>query len=153
MIKADKIGDEMHLSFVNDCLIKRKADFLDPIKKVNLDIGLKKIKKILKAVSAMKEDRQAFVIILGQRSEPKRGARYPITLVQLSLAFPDSTHRQNARQHFCNYLINVSKARESTLPKPPNEAHYGYYVRHEKVKDTFEEWFKTVLNFAPRLEV
>ena len=27
LIKAYKIGDEMHLSFVNDCLIKRKADF------------------------------------------------------------------------------------------------------------------------------
>ena len=28
LIKADKIWVEMHLSFVNDCLIKTKADFL-----------------------------------------------------------------------------------------------------------------------------
>ena len=35
----------MHLSFVNDCLIKRKADFFDLIKKVNLDIELKKQKR------------------------------------------------------------------------------------------------------------
>ena len=27
LIKAYKIKDEMHLPFVNDCLIKRKADF------------------------------------------------------------------------------------------------------------------------------
>ena len=88
MIKVDKIGDEMHLSFVNDCLIKRKADFLDPIKKVNLDIGLKKTKKILKAVSAMKEDRQAFELMLGGRSEPKRGVSVPcyISAIKLSIS-------------------------------------------------------------------
>ena len=41
----------MHLPFVNDCLIKRKADFFDVIEKVNLDIELKNTKKMLKAVS------------------------------------------------------------------------------------------------------
>ena len=34
----------MNLSFVNDCLIKRKFDFFDPIKNVNLDTRLKKTK-------------------------------------------------------------------------------------------------------------
>ena len=55
LMKAYKIGDEMYLSFVNNCLIKRKAYFFDPIKKINLGIGVKKIKKIRKVVSAMKE--------------------------------------------------------------------------------------------------
>ena len=35
----------MQLSFVNDSLVKGKAVFFDPIKKFNLDIGFKKIKK------------------------------------------------------------------------------------------------------------
>ena len=39
----------MHLSFVND--------FFELIKKVDLDVGLKKMKKIQKAVLVMKEDR------------------------------------------------------------------------------------------------
>ena len=73
LIKVDKIGDEMKLSFVNDSLKKGKAVFFDPIKKFNLDIGFKKIKKIPKAVSVMKEDRQAFGVILRGRSETKRG--------------------------------------------------------------------------------
>ena len=72
MIRADKIGDEMHLSFVNDCLIKGKADFFDSIKKVNHDIGFKKTKKILKAVSVMKKDRQTFGVVLERRNETKR---------------------------------------------------------------------------------
>ena len=52
----------MHLSFVNEYCIKGKADFFDPVKNINLDIGLKKMKRIQKAVS-VKEDGQAFGVI------------------------------------------------------------------------------------------
>ena len=38
MVKVDQIGDEMYLSFINDCLIKGKAGIFDTVKKVNLDI-------------------------------------------------------------------------------------------------------------------
>ena len=38
LIKADKIEDEMYLSFINDCLIRGKAGLFDTIKKDNLDI-------------------------------------------------------------------------------------------------------------------
>ena len=70
--------------------------------------------------------------------------------MSLSFAFPGSTYRQNPK-HFRNYLINVRKARESAPPKAPNEARYGYYVNHEKVtkvKETFKEWFETVVKFT-----
>ena len=100
----------MYLLFVNECLIKRKTEFFDPIKKVNLDIGLKKTKKIRKAVSVMKEDRQAFGIMLGEKVSLKEAFRYPVTSVALS--FPDSTLRKNPKHHFCSYLIDVSKAYE-----------------------------------------
>ena len=52
--------------------------------------------------------------------------------MSLSFAFPGSTHRQNPK-HFRNYLINVRKARESTLPKAPNEARYGYMLIMRKL--------------------
>ena len=56
-----EIGDEMYLSLVNECLVKEKADFFDPIK----NVGLKKTKKIWKAVTVIK-DGQAFGVILGE---------------------------------------------------------------------------------------
>ena len=77
------------LSFVNECLLKGKADFFDPIKKVNLDIRLKKTKKIRKAVSVMKKDRQAFGVILGEKVNLEGWFRYPVTSVPLSLALLD----------------------------------------------------------------
>ena len=38
LVKVDQTGDEMYLSFINDCLIKGKAGIFDTVKKVNLDI-------------------------------------------------------------------------------------------------------------------
>ena len=54
------------------------ADLFDPIKKVNLNIGLKKTKEIRKAVSIIKEDRQAFGGNVRERSEPRGGVRISI---------------------------------------------------------------------------
>ena len=67
----------------------------------------------------MKEDRQPFGVILGEEVNLEEAFRYHVTSVQLSLAFPDSTLRQNPKHHFRNYLTNVSNGCEST---PPNES-------------------------------
>ena len=57
-------------------LLKEKLTFLTQLKK--LILSLKKTKKILKAVSVMKEDRQAFGEMLGgERSEPRGGVLVP----------------------------------------------------------------------------
>ena len=87
MIKADKIGGETYLSYVNDCLIKGKADFFDTIKKFKLGIGLKKAKKIRKTVSVMKRDRQAIGGNVGCRSEPRTGisVSYYISAIKVSI--------------------------------------------------------------------
>ena len=63
--------------------------------------------------------------------------QYPLTSVPLSLAFPDSTLRQNPKHHFRNHLIDVSKACES---RPPNKARRIIdtmpVIRAIKVKET-----------------
>ena len=43
----------MYSSFVNMRLVKGKADFFDPIKNVNFDVGPNKKKNIQKVVSVM----------------------------------------------------------------------------------------------------
>ena len=59
----------------------------------------------------MKEDRHAFGVMLEEEKYP---FWYPVTSVQLSLAFPDSTLRQSPKHHFRNYLTDGRKACEST---------------------------------------
>ena len=73
--------------------------------------------------------------------------RYPVTSVSLSLAFPDSNLRQTPKYHFRN--LDVSKACES---RPPNEARWIIdtmsVMKAIKVKETYKEWFKTVIKFT-----
>ena len=117
-INADKIGDEMYLSFINECRTKGKADFFDPVKKVNLDKGLKKMKRIRKAVSVMKEDGLAFGIMLGEEANLEEAFPYPVTSVALSLGF--QIRLLDKIQNIISVIIiDISQACEST---PPNEA-------------------------------
>ena len=75
--------------------------------------------------------------------------RYPVTSVSLSLAFPDLTLRQNVRDHFRNYLIERSKAFESTQL---NEG--GWIIdtmsnmRAIRVKEIYKECFNTHIKFT-----
>ena len=117
-INADKIGDEMYLSFINECRTKGKADFFDPIKKVNLDKGLKKMKRIRKAVSVMKEDGLSFGVMLGEEANLEEAFPYPVTSVALSLGF--QIRLLDKIQNIISVIIiDISQACEST---PPNEA-------------------------------
>ena len=54
------------------------------------------MKKNGKAVSVMKEDRQEFQVMLGGRSEPRRGISVPCYISAMTL-------RQNPKHHFHNY--------------------------------------------------
>ena len=149
LIKADKIGDEMHLPVVKGLSYKRKSRRFDPNKKVNLGLGLRKTEKIRKAVLIMKEYRQTFRVMLGGKVKLEVAFRYPVTSVSLSSAFLDSSLRQYSKHHFRNYLNYISKACESTFL---NEARWIIdtmsVIRAIKVKETYKEWLKTVIKFT-----
>ena len=85
----------------------------------------------------------------GREVNLEEAFRYPVTSVLLSLAFQDSTLRQNPKHHFRYYLIDVSKSWESA---PPNEAHWIIenisVMRAIKFKETYKEWFKTAIMFT-----
>ena len=88
-------------------------------------------------------------MILGKEVNLEITFWYPVTLGPLSLAFPDLTLRQNGKHHFRNYLIDVSKACESTAP---NEAHCIIdpvsVMRAIRVKETYKELINTVIKFT-----
>ena len=65
LLDAEKIGNSKYLEFVAERLVKGTKKFFDPIKKTNLDTGVKRKLRANKA-SAIKEDRQAFGIALSE---------------------------------------------------------------------------------------
>ena len=64
LLDAEKIGNSNYLEFVAERLV-RGTKFFDPIKKTYLDTGIKR-KPQANQASAIKEDRQAFRIILSE---------------------------------------------------------------------------------------
>ena len=96
MIKTDKIGEEMHLPLVNDCLIKEKAA---TIKKINLDVGLKKTKKKLENIFSHE---RRFEVSWAKEVNLEEVFQYHVIPVPLSLALPDSILRKNPKHYFVN---------------------------------------------------
>ena len=82
-----------------------------------INTGLKKKKNIPKAVTIIKEDRQAFGLLLSKEMDLSEAFQYPITSVSLSIATPDSQLRSGPKYLFGNLLINESKAETNISPE------------------------------------
>ena len=78
LLDAEKIGNSKYLKFVAERLVKGTKKFFDPIKKANLDTGIKKKPRANKA-SLIKEDRQAFGIVLSKNIDLEEALQYPLT--------------------------------------------------------------------------
>ena len=86
MINAEVIGNAKFTEFVCTRLVHGEKDFFHLIKKTNLCTGMKKKKVIPKAVALLKEDCQAFGLIVSKAISIEKAFTYPITSVPLALA-------------------------------------------------------------------
>ena len=113
------------------------------------DIGKKDLQKAPKAMSIVKEDRQAFGILLGDNIDLNEAFQYPITSVPLSLANPDSTLRQGQKHTLRNHLIEISKSAEAT---PPSNARWIIdtmaLIRTAKTKNTYKDFFEQIIRLS-----
>ena len=66
MIDAESVGDEKFMDFVESRLINGSVEFFVAIKETKLLTGIIKKKSTPKAMAIMKEDRQAFGLIISK---------------------------------------------------------------------------------------
>ena len=110
LLDAEKIGNSNYLEFAAERIVKGKKKFFDPIKKSNLDTGIKR-KPWANKASAIKENRQAFRIVLSQNIDLQEALQYPLTTFPLSLATPEGNLRQrNNKALLRNFLITEANA-------------------------------------------
>ena len=88
--------------------MKGTKKFFDPIKKTNLDTGIKRKPRANKA-SAIKEDRQAFGIVLSENIDLEEALQYPLTTFALSLTIPEGNLRQRNNKAFLRFTGGLSK--------------------------------------------
>ena len=84
-------------------------DYFALINKLNIDTGLKK-KKSATIVSVIKEDRQAFGLIISKGISLWEAFQYPITNIPLSLATADNQLNQGPTSILRNFIINETGA-------------------------------------------
>ena len=82
-------------------------------------------KKVPKAISILKEDRQAFGALVGKATSQREAHSNPLTTVPLALASPDSDLRQGWKAALRNFLIE-----EASVPRKigsdQNELHFNH---------------------------
>ena len=102
-----------------------------------------------KAIQALKEDRQAFGLILSQTNVSiELALKHPLTKYPLSIASTDGLLRQsNTKSTLRHFLINkVPGAINLDAPKEARWIFDGFSLYHQfKPRETYKEWFKCIL--------
>ncbi|XP_068213181.1 uncharacterized protein [Palaemon carinicauda] len=80
------------------------------------EFRLEKVQKLPKAVNILKEDRQAFGLLVGKAASPEEVHSHPLTSLPLALATPDRDLRQTSKSSLRNYLMEESSSIEYTPP-------------------------------------
>ena len=112
-----------------------------------IDTGLKKKVKPSKAVTVLKQDRQAFGTLLSKSVDLEEAFAYPVTSVPLSIANPDSTIRQSSKHLLRNHLIEESHSLALTSPSHCRWIIDGMAaMRSLKAKETYSKWFMSLLS-------
>ena len=85
---------------------------------------MKKLKKTPRAISVLKEDVQAFGLLVEKAVSLQEAFCYPITSIPLSLAYPEGTLRQENKSNLRNQIIQDCPSSQSEVA--PREARWIY---------------------------
>ena len=112
-----EVRNKLFRAFVQDRLAEGKNSFLEPICKTTLKTGSKKKKKISKSFSVLKEDCQAFGLLVNKAEKLSETFKYPVTFVPVVAATPQSRSYQSDKAGLRNCIINLSKSSSHKYPK------------------------------------
>ena len=121
LLGCSALGEELFQKFIqerlqpanpNDSESTERVSFFAPLKNPKLDTGLKPEKKTAKVINVLKEDKQAFGLLVGKSTSLTEAHSYPLTSVPLALASPDGDLRQSAEASLRNHLMDATNAVE-----------------------------------------
>ncbi len=155
LIEAADIGNKRYTEFVKERLVSGNQSIFDAIKKQKLLTGMEKKKKVAKAISILKEDRQAFGLLIAKAVSIEEAFQFPITTLPLALATPEGQLRQSDKAVLRNYLVQESNALTTECPTDAIWLIDGMATfRSVKPKATYAEWFIHVLQCVmPKCDV
>ena len=149
LLNAPKQGNERYQEFVEGRLVKGKVNIYQPIKRLMLTTGLKKTKKQPKAVSILKQDRQASGTLLTKSINLEVAFQHPLTEIPLSIATPGGELRQAPKHVLRNHIIEEANAISNACPENARwlvDAMAA--MRCVKARATYKEWLLAILKFS-----
>ena len=116
--------------------------FLRQLKTQKLKIGFEKKVREAMVINQLKEDKQAFSLLLAKEISPEEVYNYPLTTLPFALSDPSGKLQQSQKAPFKTYLISESK---STRKEVPTDADWIYDGRSMPIKSTWKELVDTIL--------
>ena len=115
LLNSSILGENLFLEFINKRLLpsEERIDFFSPIKNPKLETSLKKKKQKPKVINVLKEDKQAFGLLVGKTTSLLEDHSYPMTSIPLTLTSPNGDLRQGLKAALRNYSISESNALSS----------------------------------------
>ena len=125
LLSSTEIGNNMFTELVEERMKapeEKRIDFFASIPKSKIRTGLEKVKVKNNTLDVIKEDRQAFGILVGKVQTPSEALKYPLTTVPLALAEPDQALRQQSTKATLRRLLYEKS--DSIIKETPDEADW-----------------------------
>ena len=95
---------------------KSEVSFFAQIKNPKLKTGLESKVREAKVINQLKEDKQAFGLLVAKEISPEEVYSYPLTTLPFALSDPSGKLQQSQKAPFRNYLISESKSTRKEVP-------------------------------------
>ena len=125
LLSSTEIGNGMFTEFAEEKMKapeEKRIDFFASIPKSKIRNGLEKVKVKNNTLDMIKEDRQAFGLLMGDFQTPSKALKYPLTIVSLTLAEPDETLRQQSTKATMRRFLY--KKSDAIYNQTPEEADW-----------------------------
>ena len=113
LLASNETGEALLKTFVDERLVsvgEDRVSIFTPIKNPKIKTGLKKDKKSEKGLNVLKEEKQAFGLLVGKSTTAEEAHSHPLTSIPLALASPEGTLRQSNKAALRNHLIEEGDA-------------------------------------------
>ena len=153
VLSSTEIGNEMFTKFAEERMKAPEAkriDFCISLPKSKIRAGLEKVKVKNNTLDVIKEDRQAFGLLVGKVQTPSEALKYPLTTVPLALAEPHQKLRQQSTKATLGRF--VYEKLDSIVKETPDEADWSVdemaAVAAVPPQETYKDFVNAIFSYC-----
>ena len=134
---------------------EKRIHIFASISKSKILIGLEKVKVKNNTIAVIKEDRQAFGLLVGKVQTPSEALKYPLTTVPLALAEPDQKLRQQSTKATLRRFVYEKS--DSIVKETPDEADWSVdgmaAVAAVPPQETYKDFANAIFSYCKPKDV